>query len=128
MEFYIGTPSKYSKQYMLATNVPTTLPKGSYFAIVRSGTDIVASGIAEFVYNGYTLRGIEVHPDHRGKGIGTMLVTRMLAYIKPKRREIRLYVDPTNAPAIHVYTRLGFKKRKEKTAFGDKYVHTPSVE
>lgn len=107
---------------MLTEKAPSTIPKGSYFFVLKKD-GIMASGIAEY-YNGYTLRIIEVRSDLRGKGIGTEFVSKIVKFLKPKHKEIRLYVDPTNKPAVAVYTKLGFKKVKEGTAFGDKYVHS----
>jgi GNAT superfamily N-acetyltransferase len=123
MDFMIGTPSRYSKRFMLAKKAPTTLPKGSYFFVLKENRELLGSAIAEYYGNGYTLRLVEIRETNRGKGLGKLLVSQIVSFLKPKGKEIRLYVDPTNKPAIAVYTKLGFKKIKSGTAFGDKYVH-----
>ena len=124
MDFMIGTPSKYSKRYMLADKAPTTLSKGSYFFLLKQNRQILGSAIAEMYVNGYTLRIVEIREDIRGRGLGKLFVSEILSFLKPKQKEIRLYVHPANKPAITVYTKLGFKKIKSGTAFGDKYVQS----
>jgi ribosomal protein S18 acetylase RimI-like enzyme len=119
----IGTPSRYSTRYMLASKAPTTLPKGSYFFVLKHEREILGSAIAELYGNGYTLRIVEIREDMRGKGFGKLLVSQILTFLKLKGKEIRLYVDPTNKPAVSLYTKLGFKRIKHTAAFGDKYVH-----
>lgn len=123
MDFITGTPSRYSKRYMVSAKAPSTIPKGSYFFVLRDKRELLGSAIAEFYGNGYTLRVVEIQESKRGKGLGKLLMTQIVSFLKTKQKEIRLYVDPSNKPAISLYTKLGFKKIKSGTAFGDKYVH-----
>jgi ribosomal protein S18 acetylase RimI-like enzyme len=123
MDFVVGTPSRYHKRVMVSPNAPTRIPKGSYFFVLHQRGEPIASGIAEY-YNGYTIRVIEVRSEFRRKGLGNYIVSEIVKFLHPKGKEIRLYVDPSNKPAISLYTKLGFKKVKEGTAFGDKYIHS----
>lgn len=50
---------------------------------------------------------IAVLPGHRGQGIGTMLMQRLLAEAKERFPAISLSVSTTN-PAVRLYERLGF--------------------
>ncbi|MFL6126233.1 GNAT family N-acetyltransferase [Actinophytocola sp.] len=56
------------------------------------------------------LNHLEIHPDHRGQGIGTRLITaaerrlRMLGC-----REVALAVEVTNGRAARLYKRLGYE-------------------
>lgn len=124
MDFRIGTPSQYSKSKMVASGAPTSIPTGSYFLVAKQDNHIVGSLIAKRYNDSYVIRLVEVVPELRGKGLGTKMMIEILDHLKPKKLPIILYVDPSNIAAIKVYTKLGFKKIKEGTAFGDKYIHS----
>lgn len=51
---------------------------------------------------------IAVLPEHRGKGVGTQLLTRLLEVVKGTYPSVSLSVRATN-PALRLYKRLGFK-------------------
>ncbi len=51
---------------------------------------------------------IAVLPEHRGKGVGTQLLTRLLEVAKGTYPSVSLSVRATN-PALGLYKRLGFK-------------------
>ena len=123
MDFRIGTPSQYSKSKMVASEAPTSIPPGSYFLTMKEGSHLVGSLIAKRYNDSYVIRLVEVLPDFRGMGFGTKMMKEILDHLKPKKLPIMLYVEPKNTAAIKMYTKLGFKKVKEGTAFGDKYVH-----
>ncbi len=60
---------------------------------------------------------IAVHPDHRGKGIATRLISTALARLKGlKITEVELHVDIVKRGAIQLYERFGFKVRRVVTA------------
>jgi ribosomal protein S18 acetylase RimI-like enzyme len=51
---------------------------------------------------------IAVLPEHRGKGVGTQLLTHLLAVAKNFYPSVSLSTRPTN-PALRLYERMGFK-------------------
>jgi mycothiol synthase len=54
---------------------------------------------------------VGVDPSEQGKGLGVALTLVGLRYMRAKGLgEVMLYVDADNAPAIHVYQRLGFTR------------------
>jgi ribosomal protein S18 acetylase RimI-like enzyme len=53
------------------------------------------------------LLDIALLPEHRGRGVGTVLVTRLQAQAGAARLPLRLHVARTN-PAARLYQRLGF--------------------
>ncbi len=64
-----------------------------------------------------TILKIAVHPDHRGRGIGTALIGAALNRLKAlKVAEVELHVDIVKEGAIQLYEQLGFQIRKVVTA------------
>lgn len=56
------------------------------------------------------LLGMALLPEYRGKGIGTTLLREMLRITKEAGfGAVSLSVDPNN-PALHLYSKFGFKK------------------
>jgi ribosomal protein S18 acetylase RimI-like enzyme len=53
------------------------------------------------------LRAIEIHPDYQSQGIGTAIITRIIADGVDKMKPIFLQVLKGN-PALKLYQRLGF--------------------
>ncbi|MEM7534310.1 MAG: GNAT family N-acetyltransferase [Chloroflexota bacterium] len=51
--------------------------------------------------------GIAIRPTYRGQGIGTTLLTALIAQMTGRFPALSLSVDPEN-PAMNLYTRLGF--------------------
>ena len=51
-----------------------------------------------------------VHPNYRGKGLGTAVVVTGMEYLREQGVDgIELEVDSTNTPAVELYRKLGFK-------------------
>jgi ribosomal protein S18 acetylase RimI-like enzyme len=59
--------------------------------------------------------GIGVDDSARGYGIGELLMERAIAFARDqKAQHVTLFVDPTNAPAIRLYRRVGFIETGER--------------
>lgn len=54
--------------------------------------------------------GILIQEGHRGRGVGRQLMTDVLERCRGRFEIIRLAVFSTNAPAIHLYEQLGFRR------------------
>lgn len=121
MDFFIGTPSQYSKSKMVSKDAPTSIPMGSYFLTMKENGELIGSLIAKRYETNYVIRHVEIKEEYRGKGLGKELMTHILDHLKPKKLQIILYVDPSNTPAVDLYKKLGFKLIKKGAAFGDKY-------
>ncbi len=53
---------------------------------------------------------LAVHPDAQGMGLGKLLMTAGLDYLRERgTQRIRLEVRPDNASAHHIYEKLGFR-------------------
>ena len=115
----IGTPSTYSPSKSLHGRV--AIKKGEYWLAEYINKTLVASLRVEKYGDTYVIREVMVDPEHRGTGLGRKIMTEIIAFLKPKGKDILLYVDPLNVIAKKLYTSLGFKLIKKGTRFGDKY-------
>jgi mycothiol synthase len=62
---------------------------------------------------------VGVDPDAQGGGLGKALTIAGLRYLKDSGlRQVMLYVESDNAPAVRVYTRLGFTLWDADVQFG----------
>jgi ribosomal protein S18 acetylase RimI-like enzyme len=80
------------------------------FLVAEAGGKIVGTVIINNRRKSGYISSVMVHPDFRGKGIATRLMTNALNYIR-RRKKTRavLHADSTNASAKSVYVKLGFK-------------------
>ena len=54
------------------------------------------------------MMNVAVHPDHRRKGVGEMLVLALCEELSKENARLALEVRASNAPAIALYEKLGF--------------------
>jgi ribosomal protein S18 acetylase RimI-like enzyme len=83
-------------------------PSASYDLIV-SGAEVLGR---LYVHRGHTalhVIDIALLPEHRGKGIGTRLLTELLAEAAAAARLVQIYVERFN-PVRRLYDRLGFRQ------------------
>jgi ribosomal protein S18 acetylase RimI-like enzyme len=60
----------------------------------------------------YCLHKAFVHPDERGRGLGTRLLEALLVEVDRLAVSVYLTVNPANVPARELYTRFGFRERE----------------
>lgn len=66
--------------------------------------------IAFILCNGNHIITLDVHPDHRRKGLGENLLNYSISLIKKKGyKKVYLEVDKNNFPALKLYKKLNFK-------------------
>ncbi len=71
----------------------------------------VASGVAAYADDWVGFRGLEVHPDHRRRGLGLALMASLLEWgAEQGATTAYLQVLGDNEPAIGLYGRLGFRE------------------
>jgi ribosomal protein S18 acetylase RimI-like enzyme len=91
---------------------PALLNDQMFFG-VREGAGLVAAGgthVIAFPYGLAVLGNIFTHPEHRGRGYAQAVTSTLVADLLDQGcQDVILNVDAANAPAIHVYTKLGFQ-------------------
>jgi ribosomal protein S18 acetylase RimI-like enzyme len=89
-----------------------TIEMGRYIGIRKSGKLVAMAG-ERLQMPGYTeVSAVCTHPEHRGHGYASDLVTAMAETIIQKGDIPFLHVAAENATAIRVYEKLGFRTRR----------------
>ena len=87
---------------------PTSICLGA----VDPGAGLVGYLIVSRYVDAWHVMNVAVDPDHRGRGIATMLLERLFELTADDaRRGYTLEVRVSNATAIALYERLGFEAR-----------------
>lgn len=85
---------------------------GSYVGIHESGRLVAMAGEG-FRFPGYTeISAVCTHPDRRGRGYASSLVSSLIHQITERGEIPFLHVGRDNVDAIRVYEKLGFKTRR----------------
>jgi len=88
------------------------LELGRYFG-VRDGSRLVAVAGERLHLVGYTeVSGVCTHPEYRGRGLASRLVSALVARITARSETPFLHLKTDNASAERVYEALGFKTRR----------------
>ena len=91
----------------------TSAPGNVTLVVEQDGRIIGSGGIDRFQGRRAHAAGIGmgIHDDHRGRGVGSLLLRELLTiaddWLNLRRIELTVYVD--NAPAIALYKRSGFE-------------------
>ncbi len=84
---------------------------GTYLGIHEPG-QLVAMAGEGLRFPGYTeISAVCTHPDRRGRGYASSLVSALIQKITRRDETPFLHVGTDNADAIHLYEKLGFKTR-----------------
>ena len=90
---------------------PSSLCLGA-FDVQDEGGKLCGYLIVSRYVDAWHVMNVAVHPDHRGRGIATMLLERLFALTADdERRGYTLEVRVSNETAIRLYERLGFQGR-----------------
>jgi [ribosomal protein S18]-alanine N-acetyltransferase len=90
---------------------PSSICLGAFDVDGEEGTLVGYLVVSRYV-DAWHVMNVAVDPDHRGRGIATMLLERLFALTADDaRRGYTLEVRVSNATAISLYERLGFEGR-----------------
>ncbi|HEY2577803.1 MAG TPA: GNAT family N-acetyltransferase [Streptosporangiaceae bacterium] len=90
------------------TDYHANFPSASYDLIVAGGKVLGRLYVLRDA-PAWQVIDIALLPEHRGKGIGTQLLTGLLAEAGAAAKPVQIYVERFN-PARHLYDRLGFRQ------------------
>jgi ribosomal protein S18 acetylase RimI-like enzyme len=105
----------HAQEMLALTNVafpgffrPATYRMGSFFG-VRAGDALVAMGGERLLLPGHPeMSAICTHPDHRGEGLATDVIRRLVGHHRRTGLVSWLHVGAPNRRAIDLYASLGF--------------------
>ena len=91
---------------MLANMVPPAA-----YATLRAGDEIAAAGLGVYTPGYVAVYDIVTHPAYRNRGLARRLMLTLLHWGREQgAQQAFLQVVPENAPAMHLYERLGFQE------------------
>ena len=90
--------------------MPRMLESGKYLAAKCDGRMVAVAGVHvdSDDYKVAALGNITTHPEYRGRGIATLLTSRLTGQLVAEGKLVCLNVDRENPAAIHCYEKLGF--------------------
>jgi ribosomal protein S18 acetylase RimI-like enzyme len=92
-----------------------TIALGSYIGI-RSGGQLVAMAGERMKFDGFTeISAVCSHPEHRGRGLSSLLVSTLMRQILERGETPFLHVFDDNTSAAALYRKLGFARRRSIT-------------
>jgi ribosomal protein S18 acetylase RimI-like enzyme len=99
----------FTAETFLADSALTRLPS---YALIRESAELCGFGQFYLRAGRCHLSRLAVAPAHRGRGLGTQLIERLLREGKKKLgvTQSSLFVHDTNTSAIALYERLGFMR------------------
>ncbi|MEU0181949.1 GNAT family N-acetyltransferase [Streptomyces sp. NPDC006207] len=92
--------------------LPKTLELGTYLGIRKDGRLIAMAG-ERIQPPGWTeISAVCTHPDHRGRGLATRLMSAVAAGIKERGDTPLLHAAASNTNAVRLYESIGFSHRR----------------
>ena len=92
---------------------PALLDTGLYFGVQEADELLSVAGlhVLSEKHDVAAIGNIVTHTEHRGRGLATRCVDRLLSELLPKVGHVALNVDQSNVPAIACYRKFGFDER-----------------
>jgi ribosomal protein S18 acetylase RimI-like enzyme len=95
--------------------LPRTIEMGQYLGLRHQGKLVAMAGQRLHLTGFCEISAVCTHPDYRGRGYGGALTTILGKSILARQEIPFLHVLSTNENALSLYTKLGFRQRKEIT-------------
>jgi ribosomal protein S18 acetylase RimI-like enzyme len=92
---------------------PLQFKVGPYYCVKQDGKIVSAAGVHVMTPQIAQLGNIVTDEAHQNRGFATACTSTLAADLASKGRIISLFVRTENKPAIHMYEKLGFTKKRE---------------
>jgi ribosomal protein S18 acetylase RimI-like enzyme len=92
---------------------PEQIARGVFFGAIQEDQVVAVAGthLVSLDYGVAAIGNVFVHPNCRGRGYGTMTISAVAnELLRRGIQDVVLNVGQDNAPAIHVYEKLGFER------------------
>jgi GNAT superfamily N-acetyltransferase len=92
---------------------PAQVEQGVFYGVLDGGVLVAVAGthLVSDTYGVAAIGNVFAHPDYRGRGYATLATGAVAAALLRRGiRDVVLNVAQANAPAIHVYEKLGFAR------------------
>ena len=92
---------------------PSQVQHGVFYGVRVAGQLVAVAGthLVSSTYGVAAVGNVFTHPDHRGQGYGTATTGAVVAALLERGiQDIVLNVSQSNAPAVHIYEKLGFER------------------
>lgn len=97
-----------SPVHALPPSFSMTVEDGGRFTAFAGPKQIGSCSVSP-MGSGVYLYGLEILPSFRGKGFGNAFFLQVLKYLKKNTASVTLQVNGTNAAALHLYEKTGFR-------------------
>ena len=104
---------KFYREHGTEAWVPIQFRAGPYYCVKHNDQIVSAAGVHLVTSQIAQLGNIITDETYRNRGFATACTSVLAADLASKGRIISLFVRTDNAPAIHVYEKLGFYKEQE---------------
>jgi len=105
--------NKFYVEHHAEAWTPIQFKAGPYYCIKHDGTIVSAAGVHLVTPEIAQLGNIITDEAYRNRGYGTECTAALAIDLASKGRMISLFVRVDNAPAIRMYEKLGFIKKKK---------------
>jgi predicted GNAT family acetyltransferase len=92
--------------------LPLHFEAGPYYCVKVNGKIVSAAGVRFVTPQIANVANVFTDKAHRNRGFATACTSTLARHLASTGRIITLLVEENNAPAIHIYRKLGFKKVK----------------
>jgi len=89
-------------------NISNIIAKGQVLSAEIDGWLIGKINVSGVSFTRYQIGGVYVHPEFRGKGIGSRMAYEFISSLIPEGRGVTLFVRKINTSARRLYSSLGF--------------------
>ena len=105
--------NKFYLEHHTEAWVPVQFRAGPYYCVKHEGKIVSVAGVHLVTPQIAQLGNIVTDDAYQNRGFATACTNMLVADLASKGRIISLFVRIDNAPAIHVYEKLGFSKTRD---------------